>query len=346
MLRAQQHDPQFLDRFVETAPEVNDGIWTIHDQLVARREELQTTDFLREPATIAHRLLSAYLQPSCWYAAQHFYSTKIAPSNLSHEYSLEDCFQIAAENATQSTKILQNFQIGRKNTTIRTYAEKTLEKMLARIIQLNTMRNDSTWKLLRYLSQKELTAALQADGYTNSKMAQSCLIWRCFKEIYQTRQVQQNQLPPPTELQLQEMHDRYRQRCKPYGITTAISAESILPNLEAIAQAVRQYRSSDAVLDRLLQETHHTTDGLADLMRVEQVTQIGTIVAQSFAELPEVAQIMLNLWFGLELSHAEILRLLKPELKLEKQYQLSRQIKRYKKTLVLLLIQKIGCPKL
>ncbi|MGV0027825.1 hypothetical protein [Phormidesmis priestleyi] len=339
---------RWIDRLIKAAPEANQGMRGIHHQFVARQNEAVVVDFLRTPISssdpqgvAAQQFLSAYLQPPCWYAARHFHSTKIAPSQLSYEYSLEDCFQIATEQTIQPVKLLQHFQLERRNITLRTYAEKTLERVLQRIIQLKTIQNDSTWKLLRYLSQKELTASLQAEGYSQLNITSYTLIWRCFKEIYQTKQIKQNQLPLPTKQQLQEMGDRYNQRRKPYEIIEPIAQETISTWLEAIARSVRVYRSSDAMLDRLLQD-HQPSDGLADLMQLEQTTQVGTIVRQAFLGLPAIAQIALNLWFGLELTHAEILQLLKSQLGIEKQYQLSRQIKRYKKLLLTSILEQLN----
>jgi hypothetical protein len=363
LLTAQQHDrllnltisdlpecrlERWIDRLIEVAPEANQGMRVIHHQFIARQDETGVIAFLREPIA-AQKFLSAYLQSPCWYAARHFHSTKIAPSQLSYQYSLEDCFQIATEQTIQPVKILKHFQFERPNITLRTYAEKTLERVLQRSIQLKTIQNGSTWKLLRYLSQKELIVSLQAEGYSHSNLTSHTLIWRCFKEIYHTKQVKQNQLAPPTNQQIQAMGDRYNQRCKLYEIIEPIAVEIIPTWLETIARSVRAYRSSDAVLDRLWQD-HQPSDGLADLMRQEQITQVGAIVRQAVEDLPvrcfadtaRAAQITLNLWFGLELTHAEILQLLKSRLGIEKQYQLSRQIKRYKKLILVSILNQLN----
>lgn len=146
---------------------LNQPVQRIHQYLVTRQDELLVSHALRHPMPVARNFLTAYLQPACWYAARRFYAKQLHLSLWHNPYSLEDCFQMASERASDPVRLLQNFQFDRP-ILIRTYAEKALGGILREIIQRSTVAPQSTWRLLRYLSRKELVTALEANGQTAS----------------------------------------------------------------------------------------------------------------------------------------------------------------------------------
>jgi hypothetical protein len=321
----------------DRTPAITREIQVIYAQLIARQADPTVRQFLSAPLPQSEQFLSAYLQPCCWYAARQFYYTKIQPSSLRYSYALEDCFQIVSEQSSQPLKLLQNFKLEQDQVKLKTYAETTLKAILQNTLDHAVFKYESPWKLLRYVSKRELTRALQPA--TDSEITRARLLWYCFKEIYQTQQVRHNRLPPPSETQVQQICDRYRQRHVDLDLPAPISATMVIPSLEAIAQAIRTYRSPQAVLTRLEPEGM-TPDPMVELIQTDQLRQVNAIAQVAFAELPEVAQKTLRLWFGLEFNHADILRLVGAELGLQKQYQLSRRLKQYRIKLVKSVIEK------
>ncbi len=348
LVLAQADDPQFMPTCVPMAlperidllithivalhPGLNQPVQRVHHYLVARRGELLVSHTLRHPMPVAQNFLKAYLQPTCWHAARRFYAKQLHLSSWHAPYALEDCFQMAIERASNPVRLLQNFQLDRP-ILIRTYAEKALSGILREIIQLSTVLPQSPWRLLRYLSKKELVTALQAGGQSSETITQAKLLLACFREIYQIKQLDQIYLPAPTETQLRQIWERYAQRQAEFNLLEPINEQEVTAQLAAIAQTVLNYRSSDARFSRFLADIPPSSSW-ADLIQTEQALQVRELIKESFLNLPRLARSTLNLWFGLELSQREILTLLGDQLGVTQQYQLSRQIRRYRATLL------------
>jgi hypothetical protein len=327
-----------IDEISDRGSEIGREMRVIYAQMIARQLEAEIVNFLRTPNPQSERFLTAYLQTACWYAARHFYHNKIQGSSLRFGYGLEDCFQTANEQASQPLKLLQSFQTEQETATIKTYAEKALKGILQETVECGLLKNESDWKILRYLSKKELVKALELSQ--NEQIPHNLLLWYCFKEIYQTKQIRQNRLVPPTDDQIQQICDRYNHRCPEFKLLP-IRPETVLPDLETIAQTIRAYRAPSAVLSRI-QPERVTVDPLVELMMSEELRQMRAIAHQAFSELPELVQKTLRLWFGLEFNHAEILKLLGSQLGIQKQYQLSRRIKQYRILLLKAVTEKLN----
>ncbi len=353
LVLAQADDPQFMPTCVPMAlperlellithivglhPGLNQPVQRVHHYLVARQGELLVRHTLRHPMPVAQNFLTAYLQPTCWHTARRFYAKQLHLSSWHAPYSLEDCFQMAIERASNPVRLLQNFQFDRP-ILIRTYAEKALNGILREIIQLATFPcQQSTWRLLRYLSKKELVSALNAGGQSPETITQAKLLLASFREIYQIKQSDQIYLPAPTETQLRQIGERYAQRQAEFNLVEPIAEQNITTQLEAIAQTVLNYRSSDARFSRFLADIPPSSPW-ADLIQTEQALQVRELIKTSFLTLPNLARNTLSLWFGLELSQREILTLLGDQLGITQQYQLSRQIRRYRATLLITLL--------
>jgi hypothetical protein len=326
---------RLIAHIVMLHPTLNQPLQRLHNQMTARQEPL-VINFLRHPVPVAKNFLRAYLQPTCWHAARQFYAQHLQLSRHPDRYSLEDCFQMASERASDPARLLQNFQFERP-ILIRTYAEKALSGILRERIHRASVTHQSTWRLLRYLAKRELVAALREIGQPLEIITQAELLWHCFREIYQTKHLNQSHLPAPTTAQLQQISERYVQRQSEFGLKRSLTSQEIIRQLEMIAQAVQNYRSTDAQFSRLISETPPVSP-LVDLIQTEQVLQVREMIQASFQFLPDIAQQTLNLWFGMELSQAEILILLGDDLGLTKQYQLSRQIRRHRALVLRLLL--------
>ena len=342
-----------IKRLVELAPEPNKEVQVVYLQLLARQNDQRIANFLNNPVPSAEKLLSAHLQKICWYAAKDFYEKRIQFSNLRYQYPPEECLQIASLRASEPIKLLKNFNFEYRRITIKSYAEKRLwgiiyDKIRSQNLEAKT-KSLSDEGILRTLAKKELIEALRVTNNHQLEITYYCLAWQCYKEIYQPIQINQNQLAPPTREQLQQIADRYNQRRQEFKISKAIGLDDIQVILKTCVQVVRTYRSSDSFTVR----THDDSSNLMSdplnvmmqeeetLMQNEEMSQVRSIVARAFAELPDVAQKTLKLWFGLGLTQSDILILLGQVLGLQQQYQVSRRINQYKKSLIKALFQEL-----
>jgi hypothetical protein len=323
-----------IDSLIQVNPLPNQPMQGIDAQLAAASSP-DITQFLDTPTPYAKDLLTAYLQKPCWYTAKQFYDTKVAWSSLHHRYSLEDCFQILGEQVSQPKRLLKAFRFDREHTSVKTYAEKKLQGVLRKAIADTALDACSNWSLLRYLSRKELVEALTAQGFTKPQINQYCLVWDCFQEVYQTKQIRQNQLPPPTQLQLEQIEQRYQ---KYQGkIEQSISA-----SLSVCIQAVRAYRHPNAVMERTWQHSLEVQpDPLAALIDQEEIHQVRIRLEHCVLELSAEARASFYLWFGLELPVTSILEIMGPTAELQHPHQLLQRIKSAKRYILTAWLKKL-----
>lgn len=350
LLTLRHDDRDLLDSMiqslVEQAPGPNRSVLAIHCQL-ARLDQPRVQDVLQAPEQL-RQFLSAHLQKPCWFAANRVYHTQIVPAKLIDQCSLDDCFQIVNAWAHQPDRLLKSFQLTRPNIQIKTYAEKVLVSSLKKRIQKlgNISLDSSDWGLLRYVSESELMAALRSRGLRSQALSHAALLWQSFKHCYKARQEGRNQLPSPDDSQLQEICDRYeKQRSRHNSEPTQL--QEIIPLLHSYAEAVRTYRRSDVLLQKIQQENDdQAPDPLDVLMQAEQTELARSIVGlarstieQQFSQQPASVQRVLQLELGLELIQTDIVQLLGAQLGIQKQYQLTRLIGRYKKPLLLAFVK-------
>jgi hypothetical protein len=324
-----------IAHFAQINPIPNQPVQAIHAQLVVESHHPDIAPFLDAPTVYSQNLLIAYLQKPCWYAAKGFYDTKVALSSLHSRHSLEDCFQIAVEHISQPQRLLRAFRFEHEHTSVKTYAEKKLQGLLRRAIADTALDACSNWSLLRYLSRKELLEALTAKGLLKSQIDHHCLLWSCFQEVYQTQQIRQNQLPPPTEQQLEQMAQRYQHY---HGKTE----QSVSEGLSVCIQAVRAYRHPQAVLERAWQQSGDgELDPLAELIYQEEIHQVRMLLEQCLCEFSDTVRAIFYLWFGLEISLPEILEVIGSTTGLQNSQQLLRQIKNHRKHLLASFLKKL-----
>jgi hypothetical protein len=324
-----------IDNFTQVNPLPNQPMQGIYAQLAAAANHPSITQFVDTPTPYAKDLLTAYLQKPCWYTAKGFYNTKVAWSSLHHRYSLEDCFQLLSEQVSQPKRLLQAFRFDREQTSVKAYAEKKLQKMLRKVVADSALDPCSNWSLLRYLSRKELIAALSGKGYTKRQISHYCLVWDCFQEVYQTKQIRWNQLPPPTPLQLEQMQQRYRQY-------QGESEQSIAASLSVCIQAVRAYRNPKTVMERAWQQSEEVqSEPLAELIHQEEIHQVRTLLEYYLLGLADEVRAVFYLWFGLELPLASILEIIGTTDKLRYPHQLLQHIKSDQRYILILLLEKL-----
>ncbi len=323
-----------IDNFTQVNPLPNQPVQGIYAQLEEAANS-DITQFLETPMPYAKDLLSAYLQKPCWYTAKKFYVTKVVWSSLHHRYSLEDCFQILGEQVSQPKRLLKAFRFDHEHTSIKIYAEMKLQGVLQKAIADAALDACSNWSLLRYLSRRELVEALTVKEYAKPQINHYCLVWDCFKEVYQTKQIRQNQLPPPTQLQLEQIEQRYQ---KYQGKVEQPIAES----LSVCIQAVRAYRHPNAMLERAWQHSCEVQpDPLAELINQEEIHQVRTLLEYYLLELADEVRAVFYLWFGLEVPLASILKIMGATAELQSPHQLLQHIKSDQKYLLILLLGKL-----
>ncbi len=311
----------------------------ISREISAAPSQPQLTQFLANHEAFATRLLTAYLQKSCWYLAQGFYQTRVARSSLRRQYSLEDCFQVLDEIACKPKPLLKSFRLDQVSTTVKTYAERKLKGRLQKVVLNAALDSCSDWSLLRYLSRKELAESLRASGYSTAQINQYSLVVDCFREVYQTQQVRQNALPPPTAAQLAQIAQCYQHYRR--GAVAVLKA-SVAESLSICIRAVRAYRHPEVILERAWHDaSENTQDPLAELIYGEEVRQVKMLLEQCFLELPKDIRSVFYLWFSLDLSWEEIQPCVGLSLGHRPVPSLIRHCKYHKRDLLVSFIKKI-----
>jgi len=346
--------PDIINRLVELAPEPNQEVQVVYFRLIARQNDQRVANFLDNPVPIAEKFLSAHLQKVCWYAANDFYEKRIQFSKLRYQYPLEECLQIASLRASNPINLLRNFKFEYRRITIRSYAEKRLWGIISDHIRAHDLeaktKSLSDDGILRTLGKRELIEALKITNTQELEITRYCLALQCYKEIYRPRQINHNQLDPPTQEQLQQIAARYNQQRQKFKILELVDLDDIKVILRKCVRVIRDYRSSDSFTIRNHEVASDLMANPLNIMiqdeetaaRNKEMAQIRSIITKAFAELPDVAQKILKLWFGLGLTQSDILLVIGLLLGLRKQYEVSRRIKQYKKPLLKALIQQLS----
>lgn len=120
--------------------------------------------------------LSAYLQESCYWAAQQAVK-KFATSH----YTVPDYFQIAI---AEVNALLKTFNPD-KGASLKTYAALAFPSLLRDMLrQRHEIDICTNLTLLRKVSKKRMGEALQQAGLSPNTMSHYRLAWTCFKAVY------------------------------------------------------------------------------------------------------------------------------------------------------------------
>lgn len=221
----------------------------------AKHAELNNIKFFSNPTQSSYSLLQAYLQQASWYAAKNFFYSKIADYPIETAFPLDECFAITSQLSLKIENILSQFSFQFPNR-IRTYAEHRLQGKLQDVICKRNaafrVRLISKWGLLKQLSLKVLETSLSG-GYSEESIKHFKLILQSFKCIYQYKQKNREKLPDPTELDIQQMCNRYNQLCSSLDLAN-INPGQITQALDKINQLARDYYEANSF------STHETVD--------------------------------------------------------------------------------------
>jgi RNA polymerase sigma factor (sigma-70 family) len=288
--------------------------------------------------------LSAYLQEVCYWSAQ-----KTSVSFPNAQYSVSDYFQVAI---AQIEKVLKGFNPDR-GYKLKNYAS---------IIFINLIRENlrqrqeidicTPWALLRKLSQKRLTEALQAAGIAQDEIESYLLAWRCYKSLYvpsleersTTRQLSKpsratleaiavlyNQERPPAELQCQpETLEQWLLDCAKAArayLYPAMTSINTAPSGQEGGEWQDYLPASES--ESLLADAIAQQEALE---RGDRQALINQILSAAITEMDAEVQKLLQLYYSQTMRQQQIAKHLDM-----KQYTISRRLTKARQKLLLVL---------
>jgi hypothetical protein len=289
--------------------------------------------------TTAKQHLSAYLQEACFKAAKDIHKEF---NYIRHKYSLEEFFQIANIAASSPLKVLKNFNFERNKINIEAYTKTTFKRFIRNHLyqqDLEARRTKfSNFGLLKDLSAGELTEAFVAQNFSNRQIILYRLAWECFNEIFQPTPNRLNRALTPSPSDFTAIATYYNQRCNQLNLPhVPVSDITIQEMLSTCINTARNYRAKQySSLELKYQSISDPAPPIWDiLIQQEEWQQVQVIVDKLFTAMPEVCQIIFQLWQGLNLTQTEMANILKSKYpELQKQYQVARHLKRYTRSIL------------
>lgn len=297
-----------------------------------------------QPQSIAREHLLAYVQEACYWVAYRA-STRFT----SAQYGAADCFQMAI---AQLPKILKGFDAN-QGFDLKNYASTSFKSFIRdRLRQCQETDICTDWSLLRKVSQKRLTAALQTQGLTR-EIEPILLAWSAYRLIcVPTQSTGARRLSAPDAQTWAAIAQQYNaERHGLPGATQTATPKQIEAWMVTAAKAVRSYLYPGAVsINAALpgQDSGEFVDSLTDAkatspmnalidaevqaQRQQQQDQLTAVLAAAVASLETDAQQLLHLYYGTDLTQKDIAAQMGI-----KQYSISRQLSRIRKTLLLAL---------
>ena len=295
------------------------------------------------PLAAAH--LTAYLQEVCYWTAR-----KLA-LKLAGNHSIADFFQTAI---LRIDKVFKTFS-PQFSTNLKGYAALVLSGVIKNQVEKQQEVAICTdWSLLHRTSHKRLVEALQFSGEGSEAIAHYVLAWSCFKALYAPSTAQTaDRLGRPSPETWQAIAQAYdAQQLSQFSSTQACSPETLEKWLLASAKAVRMFlyppkvsihspmpgQEAGELLDHLpgVQESL-LAEAIAQEeteIRIAQSTKINQVLVTALTEFNAEAQTLLQLYYQQGLTQQQIAQHLDI-----KQYTVSRQLNRLRKTLLLALAE-------
>ncbi|MBD2410257.1 group 3/4 sigma-70 RNA polymerase sigma factor [Nostoc calcicola FACHB-389] len=297
------------------------------------------------PMAVAH--ITAYLQEVCYWVARKM------KMNVLSQHSIADFFQTAI---ARIDKVLKGFN-PQLSSNLKIYAEFTFSNLIKDLLrQQQEVDICNDWGLLHKVSQKRLVESLQQAGYPSQMVGRYVLAWNCFLQLYTPSEIATaHKLMKPDKARLQAIAQLYNtERLSQLNSSSpACTPESVESWLIASAKAVRFYQYPTSVsLDIPLpgQETGDLLDRLTnnfqesvlnEIIIQEEAqnialrsTEINRILSNALTKLDTAAQVLLQTYYKHGLTQQDIAQQLGV-----KQYTVSRQLTKIKKTLLMELAQ-------
>lgn len=287
--------------------------------------------------------LAAYLQEACYWSAR-----RILAQFSTLQFTVADCFQIAI---VRVQKVLQGFD-PHQGFSLANYASALFSSTIRDILrQRQEVDICTNWALLRKVSQKRLTEALQQAGYAPDTVQSYVLAWQGFKQIYvPTQATGSRKLPKPDAETWSKIAAAYHAASKADRPrqSALLPPETLEHWLNTAAQAVRTYLNPSLVsinAPKLGQDSGELLDDLTDADResllseliaeeeaYERKTQrqdLSQVLAAAIAQSDPELQQILDLYYRQQHTQQEMADALGL-----KQYTISRRLTRAKERLL------------
>ncbi|MBD3885417.1 sigma-70 family RNA polymerase sigma factor [Phormidium tenue FACHB-886] len=299
-----------------------------------------------QPNGLAEGHLSAYLQEACYWASSRMITQ---PAGLS--YTLSDCFQIAV---TTVPKVLENYR-SEQGASLKTYAILRFSNAIRDALRQHQETSRRTdWGLLRKVSQKCLTEALQMAGLSAESVAQYRLAWTSFKLLYAPNDAATRQLAAPDAKTWQAIAQLYNQQRLRQAPASPETDPKILENwLKNCAKYIRAYLAPPTTslnVQKFEEGAGELQDDLPDRLesnpmavliaheemqeRQTQKTQLAEVLEAALKKLDPQVQTLLDLYYSKGLTQQQIAQQLEV-----KQYTVSRRLSSTKEILLKTLAQ-------
>ncbi|MBW4573841.1 MAG: sigma-70 family RNA polymerase sigma factor [Aphanothece sp. CMT-3BRIN-NPC111] len=316
--------------------QTSENFWTLYWH---KRWKAQQTN-------LAEAHLSAYLQESCYWAAQ-----KTITRFASTQYKLSDFFQIAIAELPKILKVCDPDQ----RASLKSYSSVAFGNIIRDALrQKQEIDLCNDWALLLKISRKRLQQALQSAGLNAENMARYLLAWTCFEAGYvMSKSPGMRQLQRPdraTWEAIAKLYNSQRQtQLKPPG--PECSPETLEKWLVYSAKQARSYlypQVASLNAPKLGQESSELQDDLPDAtnesllagliaqeeteVRQSQQTQINSILTAALAQLDPQAKTLVELYYRQGLTQQQI-----AQQQQIPQYTVSRRLAKARESLLLAL---------
>lgn len=321
---------QSIKQHIEACSEKTAEQWALYFLTVLQREPDRFVQSTRP--SIASKHLSAYLQETCYQAAQ---KVQKQFQSVQYQYAIEDLFQIGSLLVHQPAKLFRSFKSEYTYSSLESYAKTAIFRFIGNTIYAQDIEAKrekfSDYGLLRDLSQKELKEALAASGITDQQIDSYCLTRQCFNTVCQPQQRHGSRtLEAPNPAELNHIATCYNQRHAQFNLPV-VQAASVQAMLSFSIQAARSYRTKRILtLDQDERVADSTPTPWERMIQAEERSQLEALIAQLFNAVPATGQTLLKLWLGLDLTQTEIATVMRSQYpEIQKQYQVARQLGKY-----------------
>ncbi len=293
------------------------------------------------PATrLAEGHLYAYLQEPCYWVVR-----KIA-LNFADRHLMSDLFQIAI---ARTPKLLKRFKP--EYSDLKHYAEMGFKNALKDWLRdQQQMEMCTHWSLLYRLSRKGLIKALQWRALSPLTIEQYVLAWECFRELYAMDDTRATSLKNPDMTTWKAIADAYNAERlgRLRAPTSAAPPEMLAQWLLECAETVRRFRQPSVIstdAPRPGQDAGSLLEAIADddqpppleallhqeeeRLQQERLAQLHTFLEAALADLEAQPRALLQLYYGQDLTQTQMAEQLGI-----KQYQVSRQLERIRRSLL------------
>jgi len=305
-------------RKIEAEPDGKEEFWAQY----WLREVIQTSP----TPLVAKEHLSAYLEEACYWTV-----IKIHQQLSTYNLRRVDCFLMAREAVANPVKLFKNYDY--KSSSVKTYCQFPLRSAILDQVRKGRELDKYTWPaLLRAITKKRLKEALSQANIKEPSFSQCVLAWQCFVAEYVPDKVKgSKQLQPPNQKQLEGIATYYNQQKN--SENPVVSGQDIQSLLDSCVQAIQNNsKVSFVALEDCLSEPALSSENPLDEQESEESEShaVNTVLEQAFTTLPEPAQVLLKLWYGLGINQSDLAL----ALGIQKQYQVSRQVGKHKQFLL------------